>query len=35
MLMECLKNSIEMNEMFKDEWDDNYWDAIIQNGSAS
>lgn len=35
MLMECLKNSIEMNEMFRDEWDDNYWDAIIQSGSAS
>lgn len=35
MLMDCLKNSIEMNEMFRDEWDDDYWDAIIQSGSAS
>jgi hypothetical protein len=32
MLMECLKNIlIEKNEMYRDEWDDNHWDAIIQN----
>ncbi|WJX92944.1 aliphatic glucosinolate S-oxygenase [Trifolium repens] len=35
MLMECFKNFIEMNEMYRDEWDDKYWDAIIQSGSAS
>lgn len=35
MLMECFKKFIEMNEMYRDEWDDNYWDTIIQNGSAS
>jgi len=32
MLMECFK---KMNEMYRDDWDDNYWDAIIQNESAS
>lgn len=32
MLMECLKNIlIERNEMYRDEWDDNHWDAIIHN----
>jgi len=35
MLLECFKNFIEMKEMYRDEWDDNYWDAIIQSGSAA
>ncbi|KAK2407362.1 Flavin-binding monooxygenase family protein [Trifolium repens] len=35
MLMECFKNFAEMNEMYRDEWDDKYWDAIIQSGSTS
>ncbi|XP_058744161.1 flavin-containing monooxygenase FMO GS-OX-like 3 isoform X3 [Vicia villosa] len=34
MWMECFKNFSEMKEMYRDEWDDNYWDSIIQNESA-
>lgn len=35
MLLECLKTLVEMKEMYKDEWDDKYWEAIIQSGSTS
>lgn len=34
MWMECFKNFSKMKEMYRDEWDDKYWDSIIQNGSA-
>ncbi|CAI8607500.1 unnamed protein product [Vicia faba] len=34
MWMECFKNFSEMKEMYRDEWDDNYWDSIIQSGSS-
>lgn len=31
----CFKNLVEMKEAYRDEWDDNYWDAIIQSESPS
>ena len=34
MYSQCFKNLIEMKERFRDEWDDVYWDAIIQSASA-
>lgn len=35
MLRECFKNVAEMKENYRDEWDDNQWDAVIQTESAS
>ncbi|XP_061349047.1 flavin-containing monooxygenase FMO GS-OX5-like [Gastrolobium bilobum] len=35
MFAECFKNFLENNEKSRDEWDDVYWDAIIQSASAS
>lgn len=34
MYSECFKNLVEMKENYRDEWDDNQWDAIIQTQSA-
>ena len=35
MLKQCFKNFVEMNEKYRDEWDDTYWDAIIHGAPAS
>ncbi|XP_027355578.1 flavin-containing monooxygenase FMO GS-OX5-like [Abrus precatorius] len=32
---ECFKNFAEINQNFRDEWDDTYWDAIIQSTPTS
>lgn len=31
MLTECCKKVLEMEHNYKDQWDDAYWDAIINN----
>jgi len=32
---QCFKNFIGMNEKYRDEWDDIYWDAIIHSAPAA
>lgn len=34
MLMECYKN-FATKEMYRDEWDDNYWDSIIHQSELA
>ncbi|KAG4969086.1 hypothetical protein JHK87_034737 [Glycine soja] len=35
LLQYCFRKLIEFPDKYKDQWDDAYWDAIIQTTSAS
>jgi len=34
LLVECFKKLIELPNKYRDQWDDAYWDSIIQTTST-